>query len=154
MKKILFVLLLMTCSTMINAQEKQKLHRTYMELLGYGNVFDTKADVYLDFGQHDNYWTGMPNTTVINEKGKRIDFNNMVDAMNYMSERGWNFVQSCFAKDGNKTVYRWLLCKDFADKSEIMKRLTVKQDMKEKKKAEKKYKEDINDPNTSAYWDE
>ncbi len=35
----------------------------------------------------------------------------MVDAMNYMGKRGWEFEQAYVVTIGNQNVYHWLLSK-------------------------------------------
>jgi predicted phage gp36 major capsid-like protein len=44
-------------------------------------------------------------------KLKPMTFNSMIDGMNYMGARGWQFVQAYTVGDGGYHVYRWLLKK-------------------------------------------
>jgi hypothetical protein len=37
----------------------------------------------------------------------------MVDALNYMGEKGWEFVQAYVVTISNQNVYHWLLKKKF-----------------------------------------
>lgn len=38
-------------------------------------------------------------------------FNSMIDALNYMGEDGWEFVQAYIVTTGEINVYHWLLKK-------------------------------------------
>ena len=81
----------------------------YCELLGTANLMQTKVTVEMDFGQETKWTTDTrykdPNT------GKPKKFNSMVDAMNFMGEQGWEFVQAYVVTSGSQNVYRWLLKK-------------------------------------------
>lgn len=51
------------------------------------------------------------------ENGKNIEFNSMVDAMNYFGKQGWEFVQAYAVTMGNQNVYHWLLKKKYLKKN-------------------------------------
>lgn len=73
-------------------------------LLGVGN---SKLTVELDFGNKQGDFI---NNNLVDENGKSMKFNSMVDAMNWMGSKGWEFCQAYTvgdAKDGY--VYHWLL---------------------------------------------
>lgn len=42
-------------------------------------------------------------------QGKPIKFESMIDAMNYMSSKGWSFVDAYAITSGNKNVYHWIM---------------------------------------------
>jgi len=43
------------------------------------------------------------------QTGKVKSFNSMVDALNYMGNNGWEFVQAYIVTSGQQNVYHWLL---------------------------------------------
>ena len=49
----------------------------------------------------------------VDNKGETIYFNSMIDAMNFMSEKGWqlHLTYSSILKNG-KVAEHWILCKD------------------------------------------
>lgn len=51
-----------------------------------------KFNISVDFGQQSKLFS---NEALVDEKGRAISFNSMVDAMNYMSKHGWEF-DTCF----------------------------------------------------------
>ena len=55
--------------------------RVYCELVGTGNLLGNKMKVSVDFGQRV---TWLSDQQLVDENGKKIKFNSMVDAMNYM----------------------------------------------------------------------
>ena len=113
-----------------NAQGKE-----YCELIGTQHI--TKFSVAIDFGQQDKRF---PDYQMVDEKGKLITFNSMVDAMNYLGRLGWDFEQAYVAPEVNKTmkgfgggpqnVYHWLLSKTVTNDSEITQGITTKRDIK------------------------
>ena len=99
MKKffVLAVAAMMTtilCFGQTNAQgnSSKKTFKVFVELVGrQANLFSTKVKVNLDFGER-SAWASMGNKDgVVDESGRLIKFNSMVDALNYMGERGWVF---------------------------------------------------------------
>lgn len=113
MKRIKLLLLVMALSMAALAQEKT--NRVYCELLGTAKFLSTKVTVSVDFGQDEQGW----NAKLVDDKGKAITFNTMVDAMNYMGKIGWKFEQAYTVGSGNNFVYHWLLSKDIADNESI-----------------------------------
>ena len=99
----------------------QDATRVYVELVGIRKLFSTKMNVNIDFGQSTSFWKNTK--SLVDDDGKDINFNSMIDAMNYMSERGWMFVQAYVVPEGDKdgvggTVH-WVLCKDITSPEQI-----------------------------------
>jgi hypothetical protein len=70
--------------------------------------------VEVDFGQKTSYWKGGTDKILKDDKGKAIEFNSMVDAMNYFGALGWEFVQAYVVTTNNQHVYHWLLKKEIS----------------------------------------
>lgn len=94
MKNIKKVFLLMLFVPFcMSAQTK----RYYCEIKGTERELSSKMKIIFDFGQNSSYniWSNLNHKMeFVDNEGKVIDFNSMVDAMNYMSERGWKFLQA------------------------------------------------------------
>ena len=79
----------------------------HCELVGYAKIFSFsgKVNVSVDFGK-------AAIEMLKNEEGRNKSFNSMIDALNYMGQFGWEFVQAYTVGD-SKTgyVYHWLLKK-------------------------------------------
>ena len=97
--------------------------RAYIEIVGQNQLFSSKMKVSVDYGQASSWWDGYDRGMLVDENGKEIKFNSMIDAMNYMSALGWMFMQAYVVPDGNKDAIggevHWLLYKDVNDPSEI-----------------------------------
>lgn len=77
------------------------------------NVFGlgSKCKVKVDFGQGEGMWSSDGNK-LVDEAGKDIKFASMIDALNYMSEQGWEYVDSMFFTKGSGNVIHYLLKKE------------------------------------------
>ncbi|MBB4037542.1 hypothetical protein GGR21_003459 [Dysgonomonas hofstadii] len=105
MKKLLLLLFLVACCSLYSSAQKENF--IYCELVGTGKFMSTKVNVQVDFGQSTSIWKGID--YLKDDKGKKISFNSMVDAMNYMGKQGWEFVQAYVVTTNNQNVYHWLL---------------------------------------------
>ena len=81
----------------------------YCEIVGESNLLQTKVRVAVDFGKEINYWTQYRDKFLVDENGKRIKFNSMIDALNYMAKLGWKFEQAYVVSTQNQLVYHYLL---------------------------------------------
>jgi len=121
MKKIFIVLMLgFVCATIFAQDNDDQViqeenspefieHKKfiYCELLGRAKLLSTKVNVDIDFGQSVSFWA--PDRRYKDENGKPVNFNSMVDAMNFMGTLGWEFVQAYIVTESNQNVYHWLL---------------------------------------------
>lgn len=106
--------------TNAHGNSSKKTFKVFVELVGrQANLFSTKVKVNLDFGER-SAWASMGNKDgVVDESGRLIKFNSMVDALNYMGERGWVFEQAYTVTAGNENVYHWLLSKEVSNYDEV-----------------------------------
>ena len=65
---------------------------------------------------------------MVDENGQALEFNSMVDAMNYMGELGWKFVQAYVVTIGNSNVYHWLLQKELSPEEAINAGIKIKKE--------------------------
>lgn len=123
----------------------------YAELLGYQKgIFSKKVTVSIDFGQKVSFWKQCSDDKIVDENGKDVVFNSMVDAMNFMGKRGWKFVQAYVVTEGNQNVYHWLLSKEIVEESEILDGFQTKAQIKGNTRSnqddntkKRKYEDDI-----------
>lgn len=138
MKKTLLILALMVSSMTAVAQEEIHVapaqvsevegfnpasKRVYAELSASSRLFSSKVNVAIDFGQSTSWLGAMNESMIVDENGKEIKFNSMIDAMNYLGQFGWKFAQAYVVPHGDKgdingTVH-WILYKDVDDYSQI-----------------------------------
>lgn len=109
MKKLAIIFTLILFCASIFAQEKADSNAyTYCELLGIGKFLSNKVTVTIDFGQATKF---MSDNRYKDETGKPVVFNSMIDALNFMGNSGWEFVQAYIIGEGGQYVYHWLLKK-------------------------------------------
>jgi metal-dependent amidase/aminoacylase/carboxypeptidase family protein len=80
----------------------------YCEIIGHGNLIGTKVKVEIDFGEDQNYFE---KNWIKNKEGEKVTFNSMIDALNYMSHRGWSLHSTMGVTHGNKNVYHFIMYK-------------------------------------------
>lgn len=123
MKKLFTLLMLASC-TLLNAQEPYKV---FCELLGANKFMSNKVVVTIDFGQKTKFWTGNAKQYLVDENGEKLEFNSMVDAMNYMGKRNWKFEQAYVVTYSGQNVYHWLLSKEVTSDEQIQEGFMTKE---------------------------
>lgn len=130
MKKLFIAMMLCMVSL---ASFSQTYHVVYCELVGYNNPFKGTVTVSVDFGQAKKAFQSQ---ALVGEDGKAITFNSMVDAMNWMGEKGWRFEQAYVVSTQNALVYHWLLSKELSEDEAINEGMTTRTQFKEQQKAQ------------------
>lgn len=107
----LFTLLGLLALSNITAQETHKNYEqkqyTFCEIVGTARSAISEEKVHIVFGKDDQFWNN--SDLLKNEKGEKIVFETMIDAMNFMSRMGWEFVQAYSIGDRYYYVSRWIL---------------------------------------------
>ena len=75
----------------------------YCELVGTQKFLSTKIIVSVDYGEYG--------TTLKSKFGKHKLFNSMIDGLNYMGSKGWEFVQAYTITLNNSSIYHYVLKK-------------------------------------------
>ena len=83
----------------------------YIQILGTSKLFSNKLSIEIDFGQENKYFSSDKDTRVKNSEGKNMIFNSMIDALNFMTKNGYEFVQAYAFTVNNQNVYHYLLRK-------------------------------------------
>lgn len=121
MKKVIVIITCILMGSFIStskAQEKvssDSMQYFYCQILGTQKILSNKVTINIDFGQIQKL---LSDQRLRDENGNIIVFNSMVDAMNWMGARGWEFVQAYVITIGNQNVYHWLLKKSTKKMSE------------------------------------
>jgi len=79
----------------------------YCELVGTETLLG-KVIVEIDMGEAKGFLS-MNTSYIVDEKGKPKKFNSMVDAMNFMGDKGWELAQAYVASSSTGFIYHWLL---------------------------------------------
>lgn len=82
----------------------------YIQIVGTAKLMSNKVTVEIDFGQENKYWSAK-DTQVKDENGKLVNFNSMIDALNFLSKNGYEFVNAYAITVSNQNVYHYMLKK-------------------------------------------
>lgn len=116
---------------LISISASAQMRRYYCEIKGTEKELSSDMKIIFDFGQNSSYsiWTNLnPKMKFVDEKGKTIEFNSMVDAMNFMSERGWKFQQAYSTIRSEKSIEHWILYKDAESKEKAREGIITKEE--------------------------
>lgn len=78
----------------------------YCEIIKKPKYATRKIAIQIDFGQQLNL---LENTDLKDENGNYIEFNSMIDALNYMGTFGWEFVQAYIVVNGEISIVHYIL---------------------------------------------
>ena len=115
-KKVFTVLILLLSFSpaisqeiMVNDQPIGEIDVKYLEIVGTSRGLSDKMNIEIDFGQDTKFFSGNKQTRVEDETGKRIKFNSMIDALNFMDKHGFKFVQAYVVEAKNDEIYHYLM---------------------------------------------
>lgn len=109
--------------------------RVYCEIRGYNpNVLGvgTSIRINVNFGEKQNWFGNDDRDRLLDENDKQINFKSMVDAMNYMSERGWVYRDSYISNLNGQMMIVYLLFKDVENDEQIKDGIKQKRDKNKK----------------------
>ena len=134
MKKYLFAIILSFVAMVSNAQTQRYL----CEIKSQEKELSTGLKIVFDFGSNPTYvaWGLNGKQKLVDENGKEIPFNSMVDAGNYMTSKGWNFLQAYASVYGGNVIVHWIFYKDADSLEKAIEGIMTKEMFKKKKKAE------------------
>ncbi len=130
-KKLLVLSFLFMLALGVYAQNK----RYYCEIKGVEKDFSSGLKIVFDFGNNPVYsaWGGLKNKQkLVDENGEEIPFNSMVDAGNYMSDKGWNFLQAYTSVYGSQAIVHWIFYKDAESPEKAIEGIETKETYKKK----------------------
>lgn len=139
MKKALFLFVLMSLALSAHAQ----LRTVYCEMIGSGSPSGRSIKISFDFGEQKYYYKASNDNQIVDEEGKVIDFSSMIDALNYMADRGWKLHTAFSAAvkgQGGAETYRYILFKEIDRNESIMDGIRLLGEYKQEQKEEQERK--------------
>ena len=82
----------------------------YVQIVGTAKMFSNKLIIDIDFGQQNKVFNNK-DTRIKDQDGKNMEFNSMVDALNFMTKNGYEFVHAFAFSTTDRNVYHHLLRK-------------------------------------------
>jgi hypothetical protein len=109
---LLFLVFVCTCARAqtVNGIPIAEIETEYALIVGISKFLSTKVNIEIEFGQHNKAWNNK-DTQLIGEDGKPLTLNSMVDALNFMSQYNYEFLQAYAITVGNQNVYHYLMKK-------------------------------------------
>lgn len=98
-------------------EAKKHPRKIFCEIVGTARFLSNNVTVTIDYGQHNGFFSSVYSrkNRIVDEEGKAISFNSMIDALNYMAKLGWDFEQAYCISIGEgkmvENVYHYLLSK-------------------------------------------
>jgi len=96
-------------SQTVNEIPIKEIDVEYVQIVGTSKLLSTKLTIEIDFGQRTKFFSSGKETIVKDESGEKMIFNSMIDALNFMSKNGFEFVNAYAITIGNQNVYHYLL---------------------------------------------
>ncbi len=127
MKKVLLLIFLCAISFAVKAQNCKndgKPYAYYCQIVGWENLAgQLRIKMLWDNQRFEN--------NLRDENGKKIEFATMVDAMNYMSKRGWDYVECVtYAEFGKQNVVHYIFRKMVTNDEEAKENIYFESDFK------------------------
>ncbi len=107
---IFFILPLLNYAQTVNNIPIKDINVEYIQIVGTSKLMSTKVTIEIDFGQRNKLFN-FNDTSVKDENGKPLELNSMIDALNFMSKNGYEFVQAYAFNVGGQNVYHYLMKK-------------------------------------------
>lgn len=111
MKNLLLLICLVPVlgfSQTVNNIQLKDINVGYVQIVGLSKPFTSKVIVSIDFGQRDRLFD-INDMVIKDADGKRLELNSMIDALNFMTKFGYEFVQAYAFSTGNQNVYHYLM---------------------------------------------
>ena len=123
MRRIILSALALVATLTLSAQTK-----VFCEIVEQSK-YNKKVKIIIDFGQERE--KSKNKQTIVDESGNPIQFNSKIDALNYMSTLGWEFVQAYTITRGSNgdisSEIHWILSKESSDKEDTYKGIVTKE---------------------------
>ena len=86
------------------------IEATYVEVVATPKVMSSKLTINIDFGQGFGRWSYNQNK-LVDQDGKKIEFESVVDALNWMYLNGYAVLNAYTSGTSNQPTYNYLLRK-------------------------------------------
>ena len=115
MKKIILLLLFIptiTFSQSVNGVPFAEIDTPFIEIVGTQKALLSKVTIFIDFGQRTKlFGSNKKQFSILDSDGKKVEFNSMIDALNFMTLNGYVFEQAYAVSVGPNNVYHYLMSK-------------------------------------------
>lgn len=106
---MLFLLLIGFSNSVYSQTATDTITKAKYVYCNISGVWANKFKITINYGQDKTF---SPDTKLKEEESSKVaSYNTMIDALNYMTSRGWEFVQAIVLPSQYSNDYQWLLKK-------------------------------------------
>lgn len=91
-----------------NAQTDTSAIEQYCQVIATPRLLSNKVTIDIDFGDEKSIWR---DTRLKTDEGKLRKFYTIIDALNYMGQAGWIFINAYPVKMGTSEIYHFVFRK-------------------------------------------
>jgi hypothetical protein len=95
-------------SQTVNDIPIEDIESEWVQIIGETRTFSNKMTIHLDYGQQNRNFTGR-DQLILDRYGRVMDFNSMMDALNFMIPYGFEFVQALNRNCDKSTEFVYIL---------------------------------------------
>lgn len=113
MKKLILTLTLFSLTSLLFSQVSvegvniNELDINYCSMYGYNkSIIGQNIIITVDYGQKHKVFKSQ---LIKDAEGKAVNFNSMIDALNFMEKNGWEYLNNTEYTTGNQVVSHFLL---------------------------------------------
>ena len=93
----------------VNRIDINGMDNEFIQIIGYKKgLFNNDVIINIDYGQKSSYF-GSRKQMIADYRGQIIEFHSMIDALNYLTKRGWEFVDNYPMSSSQGSAYHYLL---------------------------------------------
>lgn len=105
-----FLIILCCNAQTVNDVPIADIDAEHIQIVGQQKLLSTKVKIDVEFGQQNKVLSGH-DTRIKDENGYPMIFNSMIDALNFFSKHGYDFLQAYTVTVGSQNVYHFLMKK-------------------------------------------
>lgn len=94
----------------VNKFPLDSLNVAYVTIRGKEKLFSQKIHIELDYGQK-NHILRDDDKDIVNQDGKKMEFNNIIHALNFMTQYGYEYIDSIVFSHADRVTHYYLLKK-------------------------------------------
>lgn len=94
----------------VNIIPISQIETEYIQIIATTKLLSTKVTVDIDFGQRNKAFA-LKDTEIRDGNNQVVNFNSIIDALNFMSANGYEFVQAYTVNISNTVVYYYVMRK-------------------------------------------
>tara|TARA_B110000003_G_scaffold22010_1_gene21258 strand:+ start:295 stop:654 length:360 start_codon:yes stop_codon:yes gene_type:complete len=117
MKKLIYIIVFLfsfnSFSQSINGVPFTEIDSPFIQIVGTVKLLSSKVTVMIDFGQSTKlFGNSKKQFSILDKENKKVVFNSMIDALNFMTKNGYKFEQAYVLTVGNSNTYHYLMSKN------------------------------------------